>query len=191
MSIYKLRELSTIAANFPTEENKRKSHEHFNKFELLQNEDVQRLMNKNQLIRFIVEYLCDRDEGIKSYKPLYDFIKDRLNGYKCYSTGRIITKENFEGRIRSVMEEHSSDSRQHYFRKNILQPRNWRLNIFNNSKLAEMNHCNEWKPYRYVRGDVWKFGNGKSNPSNNILLEAEKLYNINKVGRRRGWSWYN
>jgi hypothetical protein len=186
MSLRKLQELSIIAANFPSVENINKAKEHFNKYTLLQNEEVKRLLNHNILLNYIVEYLCDNEDGIKSYKPLYDFVKDRLNGYYCYYTNKNISKENFEGRIRSVIEEHSSDSRQHYFRKNKLQARNWRLNIFNNRKLGEMNELNEWKPYRYSRGDVWKFGKGKSNPSNNMLEEAEKLYNINKIGRRRG-----
>jgi len=185
MSFLKLQELTIIVANNPTEENIRKAKEHYDKFTLLHNEDVKRLMDKNPLIRVIIEYLCDRD-GIKSYKPLYDFVKDRLGGYVCYHTGREISKVNFEGRIRSVIEEHSSDSRQHYFRLNKLQDRDWRLNIFNNQGLGEMNDRVRWQPGKYVRGNVWKFGKGKSTPSHNVLVQAANLYDINKVGRRRG-----
>ena len=89
----------------------------------------------------------------------------------------------FEGRLRSLIEEHSSDSRQHYFRNGILKKNGWRANLFSNRLLRQMNEQVNWKPYNYCRGNGWRFYPGGPRPSENVLLTAESLYLT--TGKRR------
>ena len=86
--------------------------------------------------------------------------------------------------MRSCVEEHSSDSRQHYFRNGILQQKGWRKNLFHNRELRNANDRVNWKPYNYVRGDGWRLGPGSKRPVENILQNASELYRIK--GQRRG-----
>lgn len=109
-------------------------------------------------------------------KNLYDYVRNKLGGYKCYKTNKILTKKVFEGRIRSMIEENSSDSRQHYFRGGKLMNSEWRQDIFSNKKLREMNEIIEWKPYNRVRGNIWELCPGNGRPNDNLLNIAETLY---------------
>jgi len=51
--------------------------------------------------------------SFKRWKTLYDYVRARVRDWRvCLITGRELSREQFEGRIRSIVEEHSGDSRQ-------------------------------------------------------------------------------
>ena len=148
-------------------------------------ENVQKIIDTNLLVALICEGLIVNNE-LRTLKPLYDFIRDRLGGEVCYVNGNEVSKKTFEGRIRSCMYEHSSDSRQHYFRNGELQPIGWRINIFNNDRLYERNNEAQWMPYVRVTGYMWRFGKGSERPTNEVLMEADNLYRVKGVRRGKG-----
>lgn len=85
-----------------------------------------------------------------------------------------------------MIEEHSSDSRQHYFRGGKLMPNGWRQDLFSNNKLRDMNDSCSWKPYNNCRGDQWLLLPGSGRPCPILLCEAELLYNRTGMqGRNR------
>ena len=122
----------------------------------------------------------------KSWKVINDFVAEKLDGKFniCPITGIQISRLNFESRIKACLTEHSSDSRQHYFRNGLLQPLGWRRNFFRNSRLRSENDACNWKPYNQVRGDTWRLGPGAERPSQEVLENAAKLYKVK--GCRRG-----
>ena len=127
---------------------------------------------------------------IERWNVIYDFIKTELGGYKCFISGEEITKELFEGRIRSCVEEHSSDSRQHYFRNGVLQKEGWRLDLFENKGLRKANEKCEWKPYSPVRSNkhYWSLNTNKNKFKADInqLIQANTMYIKKNVRRGNG-----
>lgn len=114
--------------------------------------------------------------------------KEVQNIMREYKGGNIIdgkeySESTFNGKIRTCLMEHSSDSRQHYYRGNVLQPIGWRKNIFSNSTLGNANNIANWKPYSTVRGRVWKLKPGKFSPSTRQLKNNTVLFN-GKIGMR-------
>lgn len=67
---------------------------------------------------------CFKNNGgmISSWKVLYDFLRAYYAGNRCNMKGFFMSRAGFEGRVRSFVEEHSSDSRQYYFCNGRLQP---------------------------------------------------------------------
>ena len=92
-------------------------------------------------------------------------------------TGKLI--KNTIGWIATWIEERSPDSRQRYFmagkRYNSTRPL-----LFVNDKLFEANTKCEWRPYSYVRGDVWRYdpaaAQARVQPEENTLAAAALLY---------------
>ena len=128
----------------------------------------------------------------KSWKVLNNFVAEKLDGKFdiCPITGKTISKMNFESRIKGCLTEHSSDSRQHYFRNGLLQPEGWRRNFFKNSKLRAQNEECNWKPYSTGGGGgTWRLGPGDARPSQKVLEDAAKLYKVK--GYRRGTGLIN
>jgi len=146
---------------------------------------VRRKKNQNNYISIILKFF-ENNEVITKWKDLYDFVDNELSGKSniCPYTNRPISRQVFEGRLRSCVEEHSSDSRQHYFRNGLLQPEGWRKNFFHNRRLRILNEQVNWRPYNNVRGDGWRLGPGSNRPDDDVLKSAEELYRIK--GRRRG-----
>ena len=130
----------------------------------------------------IVYSFIRRGGVIKNLKDLYNDVQIHFGGYRCPYSNTIITKENFEGRIRSWIEERCADSRQHYFRGGKLMKSGWRANIFSNEKLGATNMENDFKPYTHARGDGWVYRPSVTNPSLVVLKVAESLYR--KKGER-------
>jgi hypothetical protein len=54
-------------------------------------------------------------------------------------------KKRQQGAIRSLLEEHSADSRQHYVKGNIFYPKGVALNCFSNVTLRKRNEIIDWK----------------------------------------------
>jgi hypothetical protein len=146
---------------------------------------VRRKKNQNNYISIILKFF-EHNEVITKWKDLYDFVDNELSGKSniCPYTNRPISRQVFEGRLRSCVEEHSSDSRQHYFRNGLLKPEGWRKNLFHNRRLRILNEQVNWRPYNRVRGDGWRLGSGSNRPDDDVLKSAEELYRIK--GRRRG-----
>jgi len=143
----------------------------------------------NRYLLIIYNYFVNHNSFSK-WSVLYDYVRARI-GPKwniCLITKRELTKEQFEGRIRSIVEEHSSDSRQHYFKNGVLQPQGWRLNLFSNESLRKQNQDVQWMPYNKVRGNKWKLGGGKY-VSRQVLENAAKAYRVKN--RRRGKAYYD
>ena len=150
--------------------------------------DYENVYHKHYLTH-IIEFFNTGDEF--SWKKMYDFVAESIEeGFDiCPITGKTISRKNFESRIRGCLTEHSSDSRQHYFRNGILKPDGWRRNLFNNSKLRCQNDACAWEPYNNVRGGTWRLGPGAERPSLNTLEDAAKLYKVK--GLRQGAGLYN
>ena len=136
------------------------------------------------LLELIINFFQQTSRPLYKYKELYSFCYKQIGGYKCYYSLQNISKQTFEGRIRSCIEEHSSDSRQHYFKNGVLQQTGWRKNLFSNKLLGEKNTLIKFQPYNTVRGDCWCFSPGISKVSIDDLNLADSLYK--KKNCRRG-----
>ena len=119
------------------------------------------------------------------WKEIFDFVAEKLEERFniCPISGKMISRKDFENRIVGCLTEHSSDSRQHYFRNGLLQPEGWRRNLFNNKTLRSSNDACNWEPYNFVRGKTWRLGPGAERPSQKVLEDAAKLYKVK--GRRQ------
>ena len=114
----------------------------------------------------------------RNLQEIYRYVSDFLGGYICNITGNPMTKSGFEGRIRSLLEEHSADSRQHYIRGGKIQPNGWRMNIFANPSLRERNDNVSWERGRHVGGrkgqSIWYFQPGEGRPSPDQLSNLQR-----------------
>jgi hypothetical protein len=115
--------------------------------------------------------------GTLKWDVLYNFVRVKYGGLIHYLTGKKIALSTFTGKIRTFVEERSSDSRQHYFKSGTLQPRGWMPNLFSNPELCAKNNLCKWKPYCHVGGrGIWSLGAGSGRPNRMVLLIAESLY---------------
>jgi hypothetical protein len=98
----------------------------------------------------------------------------------------VVAKKRQQGFIRSFLEEHSSDSRQHYVRGNEVFPKGIKPNIFSNDNLRIRNEFINWriqvdntkqllKECTTKKSGVWKMCPGKGKPTQDdfIGMEAE------------------
>jgi hypothetical protein len=94
-------------------------------------------------------------------------------------------KERQEGAIRSFIEEHSADSRQHWVKANVVHRNSPFENLFSNESLRIRNQLSNWQMRRYVDNDVietfpsrsglWEFKPGAGQPTHEqfTLMESK------------------
>jgi len=90
-------------------------------------------------------------------QEIYTNVYNEVGGYVnlktlqkyVYADGRdvdpVTCKKNFEGFIRSFLEEHSSDSRQHFVKNNRIVKNGVAPNLFSNESLRRRNEIIGWK----------------------------------------------
>ena len=142
------------------------------------------------LLQLCVDAFREHGGRIDSWRQVYTYVEHRLGGIKCFKTGRDICKTLFQGRIRTCVEEHSADSRQHYFSGGRLKNNGWRLCIFQNEELRRQNELISWRPYHRVKGGTWKLRDPDTDikrPNQTILLAAELLYRRKGMQGRKGF----
>lgn len=140
---------------------------------------------KKDYLSIIIKFF-EQNNQLIIWKDLYNFVSNELKGkwYLCPYSNKNISRNTFEGRLRSCIEEHSSDSRQHYFRNGLLQRDGWRKNLFSNPGLRRMNEESLWRPYSYCRGNFWIMEPGGDRPDQQILSNASRQYRVK--GFRQG-----
>jgi hypothetical protein len=141
--------------------------------------------NTSDYLSIIIKFF-KQNNRLVIWKDLYNFVSTELKGQWniCPYSKKIISRKTFEGRLRSCIEEHSSDSRQHYFRNGLLQRDGWRKNLFSNPGLRRMNEESLWQPYSYCRGNRWIMEPGGARPDEQVLLNASRQYRVK--GFRQG-----
>jgi len=78
------------------------------------------------------------------------------DGYVNPNNGKTISSKTFSGNVRTTIEEHSSSSRQHYFKYGQLSEYGCAPNLFYNEQLMQRNNDCAWSPSTAVRGNGWR-----------------------------------
>jgi hypothetical protein len=149
---------------------------------VVQSEKMMKILNKSDdlLPNVIRAFLYSTKRELRA-KDVQDFVRLWNNGN--FISGKEYSDDIFNGKIRTCLMEHSSDSRQHYYRGNVLQPRGWRRNIFSNYELGLQNMKAEWKAYSTVRGKVWRLRPGSFCPTTKQLNDNVELISTH-IGMR-------
>jgi hypothetical protein len=120
----------------------------------------------------LVMQVVDDLDGRWHWTAFYEKILNYTNG-QLIINGKQYTPGGFEGYIRTHVYQLSSDSCQHYYTGNSLNPEGYFQNLFSNPILRQRNVDNQWLPSHGVRGGEWFLGPGGPRPSNDILRAGE------------------
>jgi hypothetical protein len=153
----------------------------------------------DRFLKAILETFVELDpeqQGLRPKDTYYSVCKklgaseeDALNNQVvCPYTGVLLSKANLQGRIRSLIEEHSPHSRQFYFRagKRTTWTDEPNRCLFVNWDLEAKNTQINWMPYETVRGGRWvldpKAAAKYTRPSEEVIQSAVSMYK--RVGMR-------
>ena len=107
-----------------------------------------------------------------------------------------LAKNRQEGFIRTYLEEHSADSRQHWVRGNKLNKSGVALNLFSNDSLKLRNELIHWKihsedtknilkEFNIKKSGTWKLKPSLSKPTDEDFIVMENELIPRKVGFRK------
>ena len=149
-------------------------------------EGYKKINNLCKPVIIILNVIIKYDITQFHFKDLYLPVYNEMGGYLSLYNRKKITKLGFEGQIRTIVEEHSADSCQHYRKSGINISRTKYPNIFSNEMLRIKNESLKWAPHRggRTRDGMWKHFPGLGNPSEELLISYVDQMKVGMQGNR-------